>query len=130
MNDIPKCPKLTVTQESKGSRLFSFDNKKWRDFLVKIRKVQDQLKDAGVSVRFLTKEEATDYVDRYFAVNFRDKTISMSNFKVDEECIGMGNKKCKVYSLVDVRAAQGKRHRVHRHGVREPLSFQADNRKA
>lgn len=96
---------LTVTQESKGSRLFSFDNKKWRDFLVKIRKVQDQLKDAGVSVRFLTKEEATDYVDRYFAVNFRDKTISMSNFKVDEECIGMGNKKCKVYSLVDVDCA-------------------------
>ena len=96
---------LTVTQESKGSRLFSFDNKKWRDFLVKIRKVQDQLKDAGVSVRFLTKEEAADYVDRYFAVNFRDKTISMSNFKVDEECIGMGNKKCKVYSLVDVDCA-------------------------
>ena len=96
---------LTVTQESKRSRLFSFDNKKWRDFLVKIRKVQDQLKDAGVSVRFLTKEEATDYVDRYFAVNFRDKTISMSNFKVDEECIGMGNKKCKVYSLVDVDCA-------------------------
>lgn len=96
---------LTVTQESKGSRLFSFDNKKWRDFLVKIRKVQDQLKDAGVSVRFLTKEEATDYVDRYFAVNFRDKTISMSNFKVDEECIGMGSQKCKVYSLVDVDCA-------------------------
>mgnify|MGYP000805139995 FL=1 len=96
---------LTVTQESKRSRLFSFDNKKWRDFLVKIRKVQDQLKDAGVSVRFLTKEEAADYVDRYFAVNFCDKTISMSNFKVDEECIGMGNKKCKVYSLVDVDCA-------------------------
>ena len=96
---------LTVTQESKGSRLFSFDNKKWRDFLVKIRKVQDQLKDAGVSVRFLTKEEAADYVDRYFAVNFRDKTISMSNFKVDEECIGMGSQKCKVYSLVDVDCA-------------------------
>lgn len=96
---------LTVTQESKGSRLFSFDNKKWRDFLVKIRKVEDQLKDAGVSVCFLTKEEATDYVDHYFAVNFRDKTISMSNFKVDEECIGMGNKKCKVYSLVDVDCA-------------------------
>lgn len=96
---------LTVTQESKRSRLFSFDNKKWRDFLVKIRKVHDQLKDAGVSVRLLTKEEATDYVDRYFAVNFRDKTISMSNFKVDEECIGMGSQKCKVYSLVDVDCA-------------------------
>ena len=96
---------LTVTQEAKKSRLFSFDNKKWRDFLVKIRKVQDQLKDAGVNARFLSKEEASDYVDRYFAMNFRDKTISMSNFKVDEECIGMGNHKCKVYSLVDVDCA-------------------------
>ena len=96
---------LTVTQEAKKSRLFSFDNKKWRDFLVKIRKVQDQLKDAGVNAHFLTKEEASDYVDRYFAVNFRDKIISMSNFKVDEECIGMGNHKCKVYSLVDVDCA-------------------------
>ena len=96
---------LTVTQEAKKSRLFSFDNKKWKDFLVKIRKVQDQLKDAGVNAHFLTKEEASDYVDRYFAVNFRDKTISMSNFKVDEECIGMGKHKCKVYSLVDVDCA-------------------------
>jgi hypothetical protein len=31
---------ITITQESKKSRLLSFDNKKWRDFLVKIRKVK------------------------------------------------------------------------------------------
>ena len=42
---------LTITQENKKSRLMSFDNKKWRDFLVKIRKVQDQLRDAGVKSR-------------------------------------------------------------------------------
>ena len=35
-------------------------------------------------------------------MNFTDKTISMSNFKVDDECIEMGDKRCKVYSLVDV----------------------------
>ena len=32
---------LLYTSESKKSRLFSYDNKKWRDFLVKIRKVHD-----------------------------------------------------------------------------------------
>ena len=32
---------LTITQEAKKRRLFSFDNKNWRDFLVKIRKVHD-----------------------------------------------------------------------------------------
>ena len=95
---------ITITQESKKSRLLSFDNKKWRDFLVKIRKVQDQLKDAGIAAHFL-KEEASEYVDRFFAMNFKDKIVSMSNFKVDEESIDMGDKRCKVYSLVDVDCA-------------------------
>ena len=96
---------ITITQESKKSRLLSFDNKKWRDFLVKIRKVQDQLKDAGIAAHFLNKEEASEYVDRFFAMNFKDKIVSMSNFKVDEESIDMGEKRCKVYSLVDVDCA-------------------------
>ena len=96
---------ITITQESKKSRLLSFDNKKWRDFLVKIRKVQDQLKDAGISAKFLNKQEASEYVDRFFAMNFKDKIVSMSNFNVDEESIDMGDKRCKVYSLVDVDCA-------------------------
>ena len=93
---------LTITQESKKSSLFSYDSKKWRDFLVKIRKVHDQLRGAGVQIKFLDKQEVSDYADRYFAMNFRDKVVSMTNFKVDDECISMGDKRCKVYSLVDV----------------------------
>ena len=93
---------LTFTQEAKKSRLFSYDGKKWRDFLVKIRKVHDQMQDAGIRVRFLGKREASRYVDRFFAMNFRDKVVSMTGFKVDEECISMGDRRCKVYSLVDV----------------------------
>ena len=93
---------LIITQENKKSRIFSFDSKKWRDFLVKIRKVKDQLKDSGVDSAFLDGATARDYVDRYFSMNFTDKIVSMTNFKVDDECISMGNKRCKVYSLVDV----------------------------
>ena len=93
---------LVITQEAKKSRLFSYDPKKWRDFLVKIRKVQDQLRDGGVKAEFLNKKQTNEYVDRYFAMNFTDKTISMSNFKVDDECIEMGDQRRKVYSLVDV----------------------------
>ena len=96
---------LTITQENKKSRLMSFDNKKWRDFLVKIRKVHNQLRDAGVKSRFLGKTEASEYVDRFFSMNFRDKVVSMTNFKVDDETIGMGDRRCKVYSLVDVDCA-------------------------
>lgn len=93
---------LIITQENKKSRIFSFDSKKWRDFVVKIRKVKDQLKDSGVEASYLDGNKAREYVDRYFSMNFNDKTVSMTNFKVDEESICMGNKRCKVYSLVDV----------------------------
>ena len=93
---------LIITQENKKSRIFSFDSKKWRDFMVKIRKVKDQLKDSGVEASYLDGNTAREYVDRYFSMNFNDKTVSMTNFKVDEESISMGNKRCKVYSLVDV----------------------------
>lgn len=93
---------LIITQENKKSRIFSFDSKKWRDFMVKIRKVKDQLKDSGLEASYLDGNTAREYVDRYFSMNFNDKTVSMTNFKVDEESISMGNKRCKVYSLVDV----------------------------
>ena len=72
---------------------------------MKIRKVHDQLHDSGVQARFLNKAEASEYVDRYFAMNFKDRTVSMTNFKADDETVSMGDKRCKVYSLVDVDCA-------------------------
>lgn len=93
---------LTITQECKKSRLFSYDSKKWRDFLVKILKVADQLRDAGIRAQFLNKIEASDVVDRFFAMDFANKRISFSTFKADEESVGMGDRNCKIYSLVDV----------------------------
>ena len=93
---------LVITQECKKSKLLSYDSRKWKDFLVKVRKVQDQLKDANIKVNFLNKKEASLYVDRYFAMNFSDKTVSMTGFMVDDETISMGERRCKMYSLVDV----------------------------
>ena len=93
---------LTITQEAKGSRLFSYDNKKWNEFLTKVRKVHDLFRDAKVGVRYLNKKEAGLYVDRFFAMNFKDKIFSMTNYKVDGDSIAMGDQRCKIYSLVDV----------------------------
>ena len=93
---------LVITQECKKSKLLSYDSRKWKDFLVKVRKVQDQLKDANIKANFLNKKEASLYVDRYFAMNFSEKTVSMTGFMVDDETISMGERRCKMYSLVDV----------------------------
>ena len=96
---------LVITQESKKGKLYSFDLKKWKDFLVKIRKVKDQLRDSGMKVRFLTADECDSYVDRYFTLDFNSPVVTMNNFKVDDEGIGMGDRKCRVFSLVDVDCA-------------------------
>ena len=95
---------LVITQEKRKSALFSFDITKWKDFLVKIRKVIDQLHDGGVKAEFLDVRECRDYVDRYFALDFKNETISMTDFKVDSEEIHLGDRQCKVYSLLDVDA--------------------------
>ena len=100
---IEGCTYLVITQESKKSALLSYDNSKWRDFLVKIRKVADQLHDGGIkSAEFLNVQQAREYADRFFALNFRDAHFSMTNFKVDSEATHMGTRQCKVYSLLDV----------------------------
>ena len=94
---------IVITQENKKSSLLSYDSGKWRDFTVKIRKVSDQLHDGGLSrVDFLDVKAAREYADRFFALNFRDSKVSMTNFKVDSEGIHMGNRQAKVYSLLDV----------------------------
>ena len=56
-------------------------------------------------MKFLNKAEASEYVDRYFAMNFKDRMVSMTNVKADDETVSMGDKRCKVYSLVDVDCA-------------------------
>lgn len=93
---------ITITQENKKSRLFSYDDKKWRDFLVKTGKVKDLLRDRGISSRFLSAEEEKFFVDQYLSQNFTNKNVSLNNFNVGEDHIGIGNRKFKIYSLVDV----------------------------
>lgn len=93
---------LVITQKGKKGGIHTYDNSKWRDFLVKIQKVFDRLKSGEVNCRFLTAAECKEYADRFFAFDFKNKNISMTDFKVDSEKIGIGNKQIKVYSLLDV----------------------------
>ena len=93
---------LIITQKGKNGGLSTYDNNKCRDFLVKIQKVSDRLKSEQISCRFLKAKECREYVNRFFAVDFTNDTVSMNDFKVDNEEIGMGNSHMKVYSLLDV----------------------------
>lgn len=93
---------LTITQRGRNGGLKTYDADKWRDFLVKIQKVHDRLKSENVSCRFLVGEECREYTERFFAVDFKNDVVSMTDFKVGSEKIGMGDDQLKVYSLLDV----------------------------
>lgn len=93
---------LTITQENKKSRLMSYDNKKWQDFQVKLGKVQEQLRDRGIDAHYLNKKEAKRFINQYYTQNYTQKNLSHNNYKVTDEYIGIGSKKFKIYSLVDV----------------------------
>ena len=93
---------LIVTQKGKNGGIHSYDSTKWKDFLVKLQKVSDRLNGCNVECSFLSAEECKEFTERFFAMDFKHETVSMSNFKVTNEEIGMGNEHVKVYSLLDV----------------------------
>lgn len=88
---------LVITQKGKSGGLHTYDKNKWRDFLVKIQKVSDRLMSGQIDCHFLNSTECKDYADRFFAVDFSNDKVSMTNFKVDSEEIGMGDNHIKVY---------------------------------
>ena len=79
---------LTITQENKKSRLMSFDNKKMARFPGKNQKGAETNEEGCNKLDRTGSTEASVYVDRFFAMNFRDKMVSMTGFKVDDEMIG------------------------------------------
>lgn len=93
---------LTITQRGRNGGLKTYDADKWRDFQVKIQKVHDRLKSENVNCRFLSGKECQEYTERFFAVDFKNEVISMSDFNVESEKICMGDEQLKVYSLLDV----------------------------
>ena len=96
---------LIVTQKGKNGSIHSYDSAKWKDFLVKLQKVADRLTGYNVECSFLSAEDCREFTERFFAMDFKHETVAMSNFKVTNEEIGMGNEHVKVYSLLDVDQA-------------------------
>lgn len=93
---------LTITQKGRNGGLKTYDADKWRDFQVKIQKVHDRLKSENVNCRFLSGKECQEFTERFFAVDFKNEVVSMTDFSVESEKICMGDEQLKVYSLLDV----------------------------
>ena len=93
---------LTITQRGRTGGLKSYNADKWRDFQVKVQKVYDRLSSENINCRFLNSDECQEFTERFFAIDFKHDVVSMTDFKVESEKIGMGDEQLKIYSLLDV----------------------------
>ena len=71
---------LIITQKGKKGGLKTYDQGKWKDFLVKARKVYDRLRSSEIKCRFLAAKECKAYADRFFSFDFTTENVSMTNF--------------------------------------------------
>ena len=85
---------LVITQEAKKNGLFSLRSKEVARFRSRFVRYKTNCEMVALKPSSWIKSRPMNMLTAT-AMNFTDKTISMSNFKVDDECIEMGDKRCK-----------------------------------
>ena len=93
---------VIITQEYITGNFITYDERKWNDFLTKIKKVVDLFRDKGIPCRRLNKSEVNEYVHRFMAVDFSEGPISMNNFTVSDEHMRIGDRCITSFQLVDI----------------------------
>ncbi len=92
---------ITITQE-KSSGFLQYKQELWKDFWTKIDKVLDLLLIDGFNPNILNKEELNLFANRYFALNFKDKSFSLSNICSNESNLRFDQRDVKVISLINI----------------------------
>lgn len=93
---------LIVTQEKQKKGFLNFDNKKFKDFHLKIAKLQDFLSGNGIKIRKLNEKEIREYIYRYISFSFEKGKFAFNNFSVSDNDIKIGEKNLRCVSLMDV----------------------------
>lgn len=92
---------ITITQEKKKGR-FQYDASLWKIFWDKVSKAKNLLETASFTPKVLKKSEVIDFLYRYFCLNFRSNTFSLSNIYATEQYLKLDGRKVQCTSLVDI----------------------------
>lgn len=93
---------LIITQEKQKKGFLNFDKKKFKDFHLKIAKLQDFLSGNGIKIRKLDEKEIREYIYRYISFSFEKGKFAFNNFSVSDNDIKIGGKNLRCVSLMDV----------------------------
>lgn len=93
---------LILTQEPSRSKFMQYDPKSWLDFLGKIAKVSDLLRERGIPFRKLKKYQVKEYLHRYMGMSFRNESFGVTNLRCSDQHLRMGDRAIRAFSLVDI----------------------------
>lgn len=94
---------LTITHQNTKGRFFSYNAAEIKDFINRISKVVDTLKNSKIAADPLDEESIKELQSRYVAFNFNDAQYSFSNIGADKNRLQFGeDKELKIISLIDI----------------------------
>ncbi|SDM54226.1 Bacteroides conjugation system ATPase, TraG family [Catalinimonas alkaloidigena] len=93
---------LTLTRQAKRGVFFTYDERQYKQFILDVQKVVEQLKARKMQPVMLEERDVKHHLKRLLAGNFADEHFSLSNFDCSDEAISLGNAQMKIVSLVDI----------------------------
>lgn len=93
---------LTITKTIKRGNFFTYNDKDFKNYVNKINKVYDLLKDNHFLPHFLNEKEVTFLFKRYLSFSFTDSRIKLDNLKAEAEKLTIRNKTLKSVNLIDI----------------------------
>ena len=93
---------LTITRKIKRGNFFTYNEKYFESFLIKIRKVSDVLKEAKFNPKPLNEREITFLLKRFFSFCFDTENIKFDNFFAGDSDLKIRNKHLKTIPLIDI----------------------------
>lgn len=93
---------LIITQERQKKGFLNYDKKKFKEFHLRIAKLQDFLAGSGIKVRKMDEQEIREYIYRYISFSFKKGKFFFNNFSVSDNDIKIGEKNIRCVSLMDI----------------------------
>ncbi len=93
---------LTITRKVKRSAFFTANEKDFENFLTKIFKIIDVLKDAKFFIEPLSSKAVSELLKRFSGFSFNDATIKRDNIEASKENLRIRSKVLKTISLIDI----------------------------
>lgn len=93
---------VTITKKIKRNNFFTYNDRDFENYLTKVRKIIDILKDSKYHPKPLNEKETTHLIKRFVGFSFNDENIKITNIGTSNENLKIGDKRLKTISLVDI----------------------------